>query len=90
MGIYINPRDMSKEQWLMEHARSLESPPQHYLSGDDIAVCLVVNTGFTAAAVAFSQKELEVFRDTPNDRRPKFWFYAPIVKVAEVTGTKLP
>jgi len=62
----------------------LSAPDQHRLVTTDIkgndcifyAVCLVDNGAFSAAAVAHSQRELEVF-NLPSDKRSKVWFYIP-------------
>lgn len=83
MGYYINPSDQSKEVWLVNNGRLLTKTPENYRDGDDIAVCLVDNGPFTAAAVAFSQAELEYFK-SPADPRPKLWFMVPLDKLIEV------
>lgn len=82
MGIYINPRDMSKEQWLTENGTPMPKPSDHR-AGDDVAVCLVDNGTFSAAAVAYSQDELDAF-SYEDDQRPKKWFSVPISKLIEV------
>jgi hypothetical protein len=86
MGIYINPSNMSKEQWLSLHAKggSSRAPASHYNEEtNEVAVCLVDNGMFTAAAVAFEPRELEAFT-YPDDRRPKKWFQVPVADVANV------
>jgi len=83
MGNYINPLNMSKEAWLVDNGRLLLAAPDTYRDGDEVAVCLVDNGPFTAAAVAYSQDELEYFK-SPSDDRPKLWFYVPLDKLIEV------
>lgn len=88
MGIYINPSNMSKEQWLAAHfkVKSETAPAAHYNKAlDTVTVCLVDNGMFTAAAVAFEPRELEAFTH-PSDYRPKVWFQVPVADVAEVLG----
>lgn len=88
MGIYINPSNMTKEQWLDAFAEPLsiahlrEPQPWSWLP-----ICHINNGPFTAAGVAFSKKEYAAFRYP--DRRPKVWFRAPISALAEVTGVSL-
>jgi hypothetical protein len=80
MGYYINTQEMPKEQWLIEKGKLLrEAPSEHRTNlGDEpkihYAVCLVNNGLFTAAAIAFDQRELDAFK-YPSDRREKLWFY---------------
>lgn len=92
MGYYINPRDMTKEQWLMENntGKTIIPPstPVRIIDGKkDVVICLVDNGGFTAAGVAFDDAELEAFA-RPNDLRAKIWFWVPVNKVEEVIGVK--
>jgi len=79
MGIYINPPGMSKEDWLVAHGTST-IPPRHHRrtkdGQDELAVCLIHNFAFSAAAIAFSPRELEAF-GSPLDARPKLWFWVP-------------
>lgn len=82
MGIYINPRDMTKEQWLLENGTPQPQPSIHR-AGDDVAVVYIDNGGFTAAGVAYNQRELEAFSD-PADPRYKLWFSVPINKLIDV------
>lgn len=85
MGLYINPPKADKLKWLLDHGTIIIFPPSRHLNDDDeIAVCLVDNGAFTAAAVAYSEHELAVF--TREDGRPKDWFWVPIDDVCAVTG----
>jgi hypothetical protein len=78
MGMYINPPDMSKEEWLVRHCAATHSfqafPPPSTTT--HLPVCWVNNGAFTAAAVGYSPKEVEVFSN-PDDPRPKLWFSVP-------------
>lgn len=75
MGIYINPRSVSKENWLKAHGRQLATAPDKFREGDDYAVILVDNGPFRAAGVCFSQSELDEFKYP--DQRPKTWYMVP-------------
>lgn len=86
MGIYINPKEMSKESWLVKFAIPDERPeliPEDVPSGM-VPLCLVDNEPFTALAVCHSQGELMTFSDN-RDTRPKRWFYATIPDILEST-----
>jgi hypothetical protein len=71
MGCYINPQSMSKEEWLKVHGTRANGPTA--ITEDTVPVCLVDNGPFTAAAVAYDERELAAFSD-PRDNRMKFWF----------------
>jgi hypothetical protein len=78
MGWYINPKDMSKEEWLQKHMFFAQHhpPKNHYDAEDDlVVVCLVNNPGFSAAAICVSQHVLESFQVDPDDMRPKLWMH---------------
>lgn len=89
MGIYIDPEDMNKEEWLKTNAA--EGPflvmPKDVPDGSR-RVCLVDNGAFTAAGVAFNGDEAAAFNH-PCGRR-KRWFIVEDAKLEEVTGVKLP
>lgn len=75
MGIYIDPHDRSKEQFLADFG--VEIDPQYagkiLESGTHLPVCLVDNGhGFTAAAVAYDQRELSRISD-PRGRRVRWY-----------------
>lgn len=82
MGFYINPKDgTSKEQWLDTHGKRIPRPDKHR-EGSSIAICLVDNGAFTAAAIAYNQRELEAFQ-YPGDYRRKQWWHVPEASLAE-------
>lgn len=88
MGLYINPPDMTKEQWLDTFAEPLKlshlREPQPW---DWLPICLIDNGPFTAAGIAFSASEFEAFRYP--DGRPKVWLRAPIKDLSTVTELPL-
>lgn len=83
MGAYVNPKDMTKEDWLKANAEGI-SPTAPVaidaMSPNHLPVCLVDNGPFTAAGIAFNERELQAFND-PNDYRMKVWFWVPKEKL---------
>lgn len=87
MGLYINPPDMTKEEWLVKNAidttaligvkRSWETVPEGTLP-----VCVVDNGAFTAAGIAFDEQEYDAFNC--DDGRAKLFVLVPIDKLLEV------
>jgi len=61
MGYYINPRGMKKEEWLEENATRLEGTPEWPPPNGYYYVCLVENPTFTAAGVAYDERQFEAF-----------------------------
>lgn len=90
MGFYINPPDMSKEDWLDKHAFKMGTPeglantagpPEYY------PVCWVNNGPFTAAVIAYSPQEYEYFLSgflNGTDRRPHRWYVVPRAALLEL------
>lgn len=72
MGYYINPPDMSKEQFLAQHGRRLDPDESFDFKGDSLPVCWVDNGPFTAAGIAYDQREMDAFKHP--DSRTKRWF----------------
>jgi hypothetical protein len=97
MGYYIDPPHMSKEEWLVAYGTMVNPDvpykqrpaPKSHRDEDRVAVCLVHNGGFNAAAVAFSARELEAF-NSPLDNRIKIWFWVPIEALAEKNSGLAP
>ena len=81
MGMYINPADTSKEDWLVQHGEKTATPCA--ISDTHLPVCLVSNGFFNAAAVAYSPSELAEF-SRPGDRRPKVWYKVSIADLRAV------
>lgn len=82
MGYYINPRDMSKEDFLYQNGHVIHT---HHINdvlsgklfdGLCLPVCLVNNGAFTAAAIAYDKAEATAFQGK-EDVRPKTWFAVP-------------
>ncbi len=77
MGLYINPHDMSKEEWLEHYGTEVLYPPSHFREGNKILCILVSNPGFTAAAICFNDGERLAFT-SPSDYRSKRYYMVPI------------
>lgn len=75
MGIYINPPKETKESYL-ERKGELTETPQSLPGEGRVAVCLVNNGAFTAAGIAFNERELRAFQE-PGDYRPRSWYLVP-------------
>jgi hypothetical protein len=87
MGLYINPENCTKEEWLEKNGTQLTNwrwPPQE----GHCLVCLVDNLMFTAAGVMFNSTEFDEFNN-PRDKRSKKWYSVPEELVREVVGNEL-
>lgn len=85
MGCYINPANESKEDFLEREGMRLPKAPKWGTIPDGfLPVCLVLNSRFTAAGIAYSENELRVFAN-PKDSRIKFWYFVPIEKLRDVS-----
>lgn len=85
MGCYVNPSNESKEEFLMREGEVLPGAPASIdIKSGKIPVCLVNNSIFSAAAVAYSEGELHSFAD-PNDLREKVWFLVEKTKLLDVS-----
>lgn len=78
MGIYINPTNMSKEEFLGQHGEMMQEVPDefsrtHENGKEQYAVCWVDNGWMTAAAICYNEHELAAFKHP--DPRPKKWFW---------------
>jgi hypothetical protein len=80
MGFYIEPKDMTKEQWLTKNGRCVMGCPEwrtvmnlHSQANYVYPVVLVDNGQFKVAAILNDERELRRFRDD-GTRRPKLYF----------------
>lgn len=86
MGYYINPREGTKEEFLAEYGTKLETPPNKSNKGDNIAVILIQNVMFSAAAICYNQAELKYFLNEcgpSKDLRPRQWYTVPIDRLRQ-------
>ena len=87
MGAYINPKDCSKEEFLLNNAREVSKEVVEFfdfeVQKDLMPVVLIDNGYFTAAGIAFSASERDVF--LKEDGRPKKYYLAEINDLLEVS-----
>ena len=73
MGKYIEtPCVKDKAKYLIKNHGAETMFDPDYLGGDKVAVCVVDNGPFEAAAIAETPEEFDRFNN-PNDSRPKYW-----------------
>jgi len=89
MGVYVNPAVGTKEEWLAKNGIRVEEipkqwkpEPQHIVGGavpiqDCLHVCLMNNAFFSAAGVAWCEREFKAFNNL-EDYRPKTWYIVPV------------
>lgn len=87
MGAYINPENETKEIFLAREAKpiSLEKAKEHDDYKEVLLVVLVQNSGFSAAAIAFSEREKQEFLD-PTDLRSMTYFLVNFEKLLKVSN----
>lgn len=74
MGYYVNPRSGTKEQYLAQFGQPItEAEAGAHTAGDDVVVCLVNNGAFTAAGIAYDDRERDAWTKHP-DQRVKRWY----------------
>jgi len=71
MGAYVNPKTGTKEEFL--HMKGTKITRSEAAQWDNFTsqflVCLVLNQSFSAAAIAYDQRERDAFFH-PDDKRP--------------------
>tara|TARA_R110000751_G_scaffold215713_7_gene319168 strand:- start:1109 stop:1396 length:288 start_codon:yes stop_codon:yes gene_type:complete len=85
MGLYINPPNMSKENWLTQHATpTSKSQWQDTTSYFDPVLLAHLNNGqFTALGIAYDASEQSRMTH-PLDTRPVNYHFAPRTAVLAV------
>lgn len=85
MGCYINPKDMSKEEWICLYAVALSVSAGEWgeQPKDTLPVCIVNTGSFIVAGIAFNKEEFNEF-NLPDDHLQKIWAFVPIDKLYEV------
>lgn len=96
MGIYIPGPTKGKAQFLIdEHdARPIDKLDALGLArspnDDYVAVCVVDNGGFEAAAVIYNAHEFHRMHDWPDDTRPKRHLSMPREEAEHLIGYPIP
>lgn len=86
MGLYINPTDMTKDEWCKKYGTFISAGTDDpgldmdSIFSNQVYVCLVDNGPFKALAVAYRKIELEMFRNP--DGRVKDWYVVQKASVA--------
>lgn len=88
MGCYVDPLNEAKEDFLEREGREVESD---YISKNykmikekgDLPIVLCDNGPFTAAGVAYTEREFERF--VRYDNRPKRFFIVSVEKLKDVS-----
>jgi len=82
MGYYINPENMSKEEWVLKYSIRSNGriPPKSHTEVNEqgvlcVWVCIIDNIMFTAAGICVSAGELQAFAH--SDGRAKRWYLIP-------------
>jgi hypothetical protein len=89
MGYYVNPPDMSKEKFLESKGTRRESNFKwEETPTGNLPVVLLNNGYFTAAGVAYCEREFEAFTD-PSDNRPKTIYTVAIEDLLPVSDAGL-
>jgi hypothetical protein len=84
MGSYVNPQSESKESFLNKKGMRVNKLSWEGRPEGTLPVVLVNNGFFTAAGIAYSEDELNVFLD-PSDFRNKNYYYVSIDELKMVS-----
>lgn len=89
MGLYINPKNESKESWISKNCSKITQ--SHFdgfnkFDGEYVTVCLVDNLMFTAAGICFDEREHKAFVDSLDDGRYYDFYLTTKDKIREVVG----
>ncbi len=79
MGYYINPCDMSKEEFLDRFAELELNPETFEFGGDRMLLCLFFNTSFNALGIGYTEEEVTHWLDTDFED-PRFRLYYTVPK----------
>jgi hypothetical protein len=83
MGIYLNPRGITKEGWLRDHAREVDVAFWTWENRQpgEMPLC-AVSGNWTAVLICYFRREMDRARVRPGvDERPRRYFFAPISEV---------
>ena len=88
MGYYVNPPTETKESFLAKQGVPASNNNRVAWSEcpkGSLPVVLIDNGMFTAAGIAYSEAELQVFT-RPDDTRRRKIFFVEITKLLQVSG----
>jgi len=80
MGMYVNPKDETQDEFLEREGKMVESVKWDDVPSGELPVVLIDNGPWKAAGVAYKSSELDAFTD-PNDHRNRVIFLVPIDKL---------
>ena len=84
MGAYVNPENETKEKFLEREGRPVGNIKWKDVPEGFLPVILLDNFAFSAAGIAYSERELNAFTD-PRDSRIKKIYLVPIEKLLPVS-----
>lgn len=89
MGAYINTPNESKENWVKDNGTEItkEEAKKHKDFKKGLVVAVLDNFLFTAACIAFDQRELDVIT-SEKDERPIGYFIVERNKLMKVSNLK--
>ena len=85
MGCYVNPANETKESFLKREGIAVNNPSWLSKPKNTLPVVLMDNGSFSAAGIAYSERELKEFT-RPDDYRLKTFFYVDIQKLCSVSN----
>jgi len=80
MGMYVNPKGETKEQFLEREGQMVEGVKWEDVPAGQLPVVWIDNGIFTGAGIAWKSSELDAFTD-PKDTRPRAVYLVPIDKL---------
>lgn len=85
MGFYIDPKDISKEDWLTKNGREIKQSDARmlFIDSQELPVCIADNGGWTAAIICYSSRETDRVISGMDGRRNQ-WFAVSREKLCEV------
>lgn len=90
MGVYLNPRGMTKEEWLRQHARevTLDEWTWEKREPGQMPLC-AVEIPYPAVLICYFRREMERALPRPGrDERPRRYYFAPIAEVRKQPDLK--
>ena len=87
MGVYINPKNETKEEFLEREGEPVDHTKIKFDElTDRLPVVLVSNLYFTAAGVVYNQREWDDWLSCHDDGRPKRYYLVQREKLYSVSN----